>query len=74
MKKIEFFEILHWNIRLIEDNVNFSTEALKARYENERILSDKQVTTLINLLKIQKETYEEFLNYYPLFQVVCRFY
>ncbi len=47
---------------LNDDNFNLAWEALKARYENERILVDKQVTTLINLPKIQKETSEEFIR------------
>ncbi|XP_049315627.1 uncharacterized protein LOC125779110 isoform X1 [Bactrocera dorsalis] len=44
------------------DNFNLAWEALKARYENERILVDKQVTTLLNLPKIKKGTSEEFVT------------
>ena len=43
-------------------NFNLAWEALKSRYENERILVDKQVTILMNLPKIQKETSEEFMR------------
>ncbi|XP_049301850.1 uncharacterized protein LOC125775369 [Bactrocera dorsalis] len=47
---------------LNDENFNYAWEALKARYENERILVDKQVTILMNLPKIQKETSEEFIK------------
>ncbi|XP_049304008.1 uncharacterized protein LOC125776323 isoform X1 [Bactrocera dorsalis] len=47
---------------LNDENFNFAWEALKTRYENERILVDKQVTILMNLPKIQKETSEEFIK------------
>ncbi|XP_049315645.1 uncharacterized protein LOC125779117 [Bactrocera dorsalis] len=47
---------------LNDDNFNLAWEALKARYENERILVDKQVTTLLNLPKIKKGTSEEFVT------------
>ncbi|XP_049305981.1 uncharacterized protein LOC125776620 [Bactrocera dorsalis] len=45
---------------LNDDNFNLAWGALKARFENERILVDKQVTTLMNLPKIKKETSVEF--------------
>ncbi|XP_036347325.1 uncharacterized protein LOC118756683, partial [Rhagoletis pomonella] len=47
---------------LNDDNFNLAWEALKERYENERVLVDKQVTILMNLPKIQKETSEEFIK------------
>ncbi|XP_049301806.1 uncharacterized protein LOC125775353 [Bactrocera dorsalis] len=47
---------------LNDDNFNLAWEALKARFENDRILVDKQVTTLLNLPKIKKETSEEFVR------------
>ncbi|XP_049318625.1 uncharacterized protein LOC125780372 [Bactrocera dorsalis] len=47
---------------LNDDNFNLAWEALKARYENQRILVDKQVTTLLNLPQIKKETSEEFVT------------
>ncbi|XP_049315631.1 uncharacterized protein LOC125779112 [Bactrocera dorsalis] len=47
---------------LNDDNFNFAWEALKARFENERILVDKQVTTLMNLPKVKKGTSVEFIK------------
>ncbi|XP_049306069.1 uncharacterized protein LOC125776646 [Bactrocera dorsalis] len=47
---------------LNDDNFNLAWETLKARFENERILVDKQVTTLLNLPKIKKETSVEFIK------------
>ncbi|XP_049315700.1 uncharacterized protein LOC125779129 [Bactrocera dorsalis] len=47
---------------LNDDNFNLAWEALQARYENERILVDKQVTALLNLPKIKKGTSEEFVT------------
>ncbi|XP_049316348.1 uncharacterized protein LOC105224248 isoform X2 [Bactrocera dorsalis] len=47
---------------LNDDNFNLAWEALKARFENERILVDKQVTTLMNLPKVKKGTSVEFIK------------
>ncbi|XP_049316561.1 uncharacterized protein LOC125779324 [Bactrocera dorsalis] len=47
---------------LNDNNFNLAWEALKARFENERILVDKQVTSLLNLPKIKKETSVEFIK------------
>ncbi|XP_050338614.1 uncharacterized protein LOC126765058 [Bactrocera neohumeralis] len=47
---------------LNDDNFNLAWEALKARYENDRILVDKQVTTLMNLPKVKKGTSVEFIK------------
>ncbi|XP_036340744.1 uncharacterized protein LOC118750117 [Rhagoletis pomonella] len=47
---------------LNDDNFNLAWEALKSRYENERVLVDNQITILMNLPKIQKETSEEFMK------------
>ncbi|XP_049302052.1 uncharacterized protein LOC125775451 [Bactrocera dorsalis] len=47
---------------LNDDNFHLAWEALRSRYENKRILVDKQITILMNLPKIQKETSEEYMK------------
>uniref|UniRef100_W8ACZ8 Uncharacterized protein n=1 Tax=Ceratitis capitata TaxID=7213 RepID=W8ACZ8_CERCA len=47
---------------LTNDNFQLAWDALHSPYENKRQLVDNQVTTLLNLPKVRKETSEEFIN------------
>ncbi|CAD7000969.1 unnamed protein product [Ceratitis capitata] len=49
---------------LTNDNFQLAWDALHTRYENKRQLVDNQVSKLLNLPKVRKETVEEFIDLY----------